>query len=426
MSDFDEAPDVEYLIGKPFEGEDIAVPIPYDKIHLTDVVNWYRNGDPSVRRHTIRRMIAADPVSAVEELMPTDNWQVRNLVNDGLRRHRAKEQIERLLRPAGADERPRPISLTDFLAEPDEDVRYRVDGLWPREGRIVLSAQNKSGKTTLTGNLVRSLVDGDDFLGQFGVERADRVVLIDNEMSPSQIRRWLRDQGIRKTDNVDVVSLRGRVSSFNILDASIRAEWAELIGEADVLIFDCLRPALDALGLSEDKESGRFLEALDELIHVAGIPELVLVHHMGHSNERSRGDSRLEDWPDAKWSLLKSADTDEGQPMEVFFKAFGRDVDQSEVRLAYDSDTRHLTVNGGSRRAATSGRIENGVQVFVADHPGCSQGQIEKAVQGDNMTIRNAIRSLTDEGRLRVEKQAPGKATLHFPTTPSDDFSEPG
>lgn len=403
--------------------EDLIGELPEDGLYLPDLVRWYQDSNGSDRRFAMRKVILVDPAIAVEMLMPEYDPRVRLDIVEGLRRHRVKEGIDKLLHPIADQPAPELVSLTEFLQEPDEEVRYRVDGLWPREGRIVLAAQNKSGKTTLTGNLIRSLVDGDQFLDTFDVERVERVVLIDNEMSPSQIRRWLRDQGIRKTDAVDLVSLRGRVSSFNILDPSIRAEWASLIGPADVLIFDCLRPALDALGLSEDKESGRFLEALDELIYAAGIPELVLVHHMGHSNERSRGDSRLEDWPDAKWKLVKPPDDDD-QTAPRFFAAFGRDVDQSEVRLAFDPETRHLRVDGGSRKANTNSRIENAVQLHVMDNPGCSQGQIEKAVEGDSTTIRKAIRALAADGWLRIEKQGPGRATLHYPDLPGSDFSE--
>lgn len=398
-----------------------------DELYLPDLVRWYRDSDASDRKFAMRHLIEVDPAVAVETLVPEYDARVRLDIVEGLRRHRVKEGIAKLLDPAKDQPRPAPVNLTAFLAEPDDDVRYRIDGLWPSDGRIILAAQNKSGKTTLVGNLARSLVDGDPFLDTFGVEPANRVVLIDNEMSPSHVRRWLRDQGIRKTDAVEIICLRGKVSSFDILDAATRVEWAELIGPADVLIFDVLRPALDALGLSEDKESGRFLTALDELCDAAGIPELVLVHHMGHTNERSRGDSRLEDWPDAKWRLVKQPDpdnpNDDGQNGPRFFSAYGRDVDQPEVRLGFDPDTRHLKVDGGSRRQTTRSKIENAVQLWVDDNPGCSQGDIERGVAGDNTTVREAIKALALDGWLRIEKQGPGRATLHYPSHPAEqDF----
>jgi hypothetical protein len=305
---------------------------------------------------------------------------------------------------------PTPMPLSDFLAEPDEETAYRVEGLWPTAGRVVLSAQNKAGKTTLIGNLMRSLADGEPFLDHYVVKPADRVLLVDDEMSPGTIRRWLRDQSIGNTRAIDVVSLRGRLSTFNLLDPVIRSEWATALGAADVLIFDCLRPVLDALGLSEDKEAGRFLEALDELICEAGIGELVVVHHMGHSNERSRGDSRILDWPDAIWKLLRE---DPDDPMsERFFSAYGRDVEQPEVRLAFNTADRHLVVNGGSRRDARAHRFEDDVLDFVQNNPGCSQSAIEKEVTGDTNAIRRAIKQLEAAHDLRVEHQ--GQTKRHF------------
>lgn len=356
----------------------------------------------AVRRAALYELAMGDPAGFVlakhgpsKEALDVEEEVHRLRVRDAARLGFNREQS------AGVQP-PRLVSLTDFLDEPDEEARYRVEGLWPSNGRIVLAAQNKSGKTTLVGNLIRSLADGDPFLGQFEVETAERVILLDNEMSQGQIRHWLRDQGIRKSDAVELIPMRGQLSSFNILDPTIQAEWAERIGPADVLIFDCLRPALDALRLSEDKESGQFLEAMDGLAKLANVSEIVIVHHMGHSNERSRGDSRLEDWPDAKWKLVRDDPDDPNS--RSFFKAFGRDVDQPEVRLAYDPTNRHLTVDGGSRGQAKANQLENDVLIFVGDSPGCSQSAIEEAVTGDRILIRRVTKDLIDSGFIRREK----------------------
>jgi hypothetical protein len=144
---------------------------------------------------------------------------------------------------------------------PDEITRYRIDTLWPIGGRIMLAAQYKAGKTTLTGNVMRSLCDGVWFLDQFRAEQAF-VTLIDFEMDKRTVRHWLRDQGIRQTDNARVWPLRGKVSSFDILGPQIRSEWAARIRSSEVLILDCLRPILDALGLDENREVGRLLQAI--------------------------------------------------------------------------------------------------------------------------------------------------------------------
>jgi hypothetical protein len=48
---------------------------------------------------------------------------------------------------------------------------------------------------------------------------------------------------------------------------AVRAEWARKLRDLDaaVVILDCLRPVLDALGLDESHDAGRLLVALDEL-----------------------------------------------------------------------------------------------------------------------------------------------------------------
>lgn len=243
-------------------------------------------------------------------------------------------------------------NLTELLAEPDTETPYLIEGLAPAGSRVILAAQAKSGKTVLTGNLVRSLVDMDPFLGRFAIRRrVDRVVVIDTELSENMVRRWFRDQGIVNTDRVDVAALRGRVGTFNILDEQCRADWANLLRGADYMVLDCLRPILDSLGLDENRDAGKFLVAFDALMAEAGISDALLVHHMGHSGERVRGDSRLQDWPDAHWRIVRA--TADDPDAHRFFTAYGRDVDLPEGRLVFIPENRRLTYNDGTRKAVT-------------------------------------------------------------------------
>lgn len=420
MADDDYSDQLAELIGGPGEGDP------------TDPIDALLAAPDEEKRWVLRRIAERDPVAAFRAVLPEYSEKERLHFAQEYRREQRRRRARRILeeeeKQQTAIERPKGASLTDLLAQPDEDVHFLIDRLWPAQGKVVLAAQNKAGKTTLVGNLVRSLVDGDAFLGQFKVEQVDRVVLLDNELSPGMVRRWLRDQGIVNTDAVDVFAMRGRLSSFDILDPATRAEWADHIGPADVLLFDPLRPALDALGLSEDKDSGRFLEALDELVAAAGIGHLGVVHHMGHSNERSRGDSRIEDWPDAKWRLVRDRsdpDDPDGNNAPRFFSAFGRDVDQPETRLDYSPEDRHLSVLGGSRRTVSQDRVATSIRAYVAGAEGCSGGEIERGVGGDTRLVRAAIKSLAEEGWLRLERQGPGKATKHYSATPAERDFDP-
>lgn len=341
-----------------------------------------------------------------------DAAEREQLLADEVARLQLRDEAQRHARAArdGAQEPPPLVGLADFLAVADEPTRYRLDGLWPIGGRVVLAAQAKTGKSTLVGNLVRSLADGDDFLDTYDVAIPEgRVILVDNELDPRTLRRWIRDQGIQNADKIDILSLRGRVSTFDLLDPVVRAGWARQLAErkAEVVIFDCLRPVIDALGLSEDKDAGRVLVAFDALLYDAGASEGFVVHHMGHSGERSRGDTRIRDWPDVEWKLLRERgeDGDEAAPEAArFLSAYGRDVDVPESELRFDPATRRLSFVGGSRETARAKDAVPAVLALLEDNPqGLSRSAVEARLRDSDhvrKAIRGAVAILEKQGRI--------------------------
>ncbi|HUR74428.1 MAG TPA: AAA family ATPase [Sporichthya sp.] len=339
-----------------------------------------------------------------------------------LHRMRVREDAARRHRQERATNTPEPdlVMLDDFLAVEDEPVRYRIEGLWPVGGRILPAAQYKAGKTTLRDNLVRALVDGEKFLDSFTVNPPrGRIVLIDNELDERMMRSWLRDQRIVNTNRVAVLPLRGKVGSFDILDPDTRARWAKKIQAVDgsVVILDCLRPVFDALGLDENKDAGRFLVAFDTLLDEAGAEEAAVIHHMGHTGERSRGDSRLLDWPDVSWRLVRDkAEEGEVDPSAArYFSAYGRDVNVPEGLLEYDPNGRRLCLVGGSRRDGKAAEILPFLYDVLWKYPKSSKNAIEKVLvpQGHGQKdIRAALALAVRNGVVTTAKGARG-ADLH-------------
>jgi RecA-family ATPase len=205
---------------------------------------------------------------------------------------------------------PTPRTLKDRLANKTKAIPYRIADLMLYGHRGLLVAQFKAGKTTMIVNLIRALVDNRPFLNKYRVAAVVDVTLIDVEMASedtNQLDEWYEKAGIVHQDRVKIVALRGAASSFNILDPEVRARWADNLRGTKFLILDCLRPILDALGLDENKDAGKFYVAFDALLKEAGIPEAFVVTHMGHTGERARGDSRNLDWPDVTWNLVRLA-----------------------------------------------------------------------------------------------------------------------
>lgn len=327
-------------------------------------------------------------------------------------RREAARIVDNESRPATPD--PEILTLTERLARPHPPTLWRIEGWQPADSRIVLAAQYKAGKTTLVGNLTRSLVDGDPWLGVGNVNPVRRrVVILDTEMGARQLDGWLADQRITNTDKVVPIPLRGHVAALDLLNPDRRREWADRLAElgCDYLILDPLKPVLDALGLDEHRDAGRFLVPFDELLVDAGIPDAAVVHHMGHTAERSRGDSRIRDWPDVEWRLVRE---DPDNPASTrYLSAFGRDVDIPESRVDYDPVTRRLTLVGGSRRDRDTNAALDAVLEFLTDNPGQSGRKIEEAVSDHpRSVVRAAVKAGIGSGTIVVE-QGPQRSRLH-------------
>ena len=365
-----------------FDADDIALMYAGNEVYVADPL-----AAPCTRYED-------DPTAAEPDAAEPDPFEAA--VSNRLEWIRANAEAKRRFdaEQSGDAELPPVRNLTELLETRYEDPDYLVAELAPTGGKVMVAAQGKAGKTQTMLNLVRSLADGGPFLGRFAIRPgAHRIVVIDDELSDRQIQKWFAGLDIQNTAAVaDVVGLRGQAGLFNILDEQTRARWAARLRQLDctVLIFDCLRPVFDALGLDENRDAGRFLVAFDALVREAGIGESFVVHHMGHSGERTRGDSRLVDWPDATWKLVR--EDAENADSARYFSAYGRDVSVPEGRLTFDPATRRLTYSDGSRSDAKAEAAL--IDVLAALNDDAGQG-------GSGLSGRNIEAATADAGHGR-------------------------
>jgi AAA domain/Domain of unknown function (DUF3854) len=350
-------------------------------------------------------------------------WKHGNVLDEyqlaeAKRRLRAQRQAKRELDAEENPPQPLPDgrNLADLLAAPRTETPFLIGDLAPAGGRVLLAAPGKAGKTTLIQNVIRSLADGKPFLSRFTIDKpCNRIVLIDTEMTANQLTEWMDDQNIGNVAAVDIWTLRGSVGTFDLLDKRCRAKWADKFAGADYLILDCLRPVLDALGLDESHDAGKFLVAFDTLLADAAIPDALIAHHMGHGAERARGDSRLIDWPDATWKIVRDEKTD-----ARYFSANGRDVDVWEGRLAFDAASRQLSYAGGSRTHSETEAAKPAVVDFLIGYTKAhGTGPTAKTMETDmhggehsRKSVRAALAELVSAGVVITAKGA-HNATAH-------------
>ena len=347
------------------------------------------------------------------ELALAHEIQVRRIRRDAEKAVVAEER--------GPSTPPTILTLRERLALPRQETQWRIHNWQPQGARVICAAQFKAGKTTLVGNTIRSLVDGDPFLGRdMVVPVSGKVVLADLEMGDSQLDEWLREQGIQHDDRVVVIPMRGRGASFDILDAATRSQWATRLRDlsADYLILDCFRPLMDALGLDEHRDAGRLLVAFDALLAEAKIAEAMVVHHMGHTNERSRGDSRLRDWPDVEWRLVRE---DDDPASSRFITAYGRDVNVPESQLDFNLDGRRLTIAGGSRRDIKTEDALASVKTVLKAGGEMSGRAIKTALKDSDhsrASIETALKAGAKAGALAAKEGERNSTLYSLPSVP--------
>lgn len=313
----------------------------YNFTHFNvDFSNYVRKPD-HVSDEMYEAMVAMDdpPVSGAP-WAPRNKEQFDELVESRLTFRFADEVAQQKMREIKIGVMPHPF-LQPFAQMLEKDYPEEVltiGMLWPRGGNVLLAATAKTGKSTLVANLIRSLCDGDDFLGNsefftHAIPAGRTLALLDLEMNERRVRSELEAQNIQNIDKLRVAVLRGQSQSFDITNDDQRKAWIEYLQANNVhtLIIDPIAPLLAQLNVDENDNFGvaQLFNMLDKVKAEAGVVDMMVVHHCGKNITAGwspRGASRFMDWPDALWMLKKDGDDQNDPNAPRLMKAIGRDV----------------------------------------------------------------------------------------------------
>ena len=369
-------------------------------------------GTPSVTYDPLNTWNSPQPQPTNPDNTPAENRH-QQLVNAELARLRAtrqaKQQLDNEEHQAQFREPPSRPTLTQELALPDDPITYRVNEIMPTGSNVLLTAQYKTGKTTLNLNLLKALADGEPFLGRYDINPlpdGKKAVWWNYEVDERQARRWLRDLNIQNLDRIAILNLRG----YRLTLTTDRGEdWAvQWLADHDAAYWQ-IDPAARAMVGSADENSnsevGHWLDTLDIIKERAGVDELTLATHTGRieqqvGSERARGATRLDDWADVRWLLTKDEDD------RRYLRFTGRDVDIDEEEITYDPDTRQLRASGrGGRKAVKAHDLADAIYDYIKTNPGKTQTNIKETVtQGKAGERWNMVNKLLTDGRIRSEQ----------------------
>lgn len=305
------------------------------------------------------------------------------------------------------------VYFSDRLSQPVREVRYLIEGLASVRDNITITGQYKTGKTLFVCNLVRALVEGEDFLDQFPVDdlKDCTVGFWSCEMSEQVLEdRYLRPQEFTEEGAARLILWHGRGFGVNLMD-DVGKQWAiNWLRSYDVTVWVvdsfariCAMAGVEA---NDNDQVLALLKTLDEIKHAAGVSELFLIAHTGRgemAKDRARGATVFDDWADARWVLTRDGNT-------RFLHVEGRDVELATRSLEYDPDTKRIVLGVDKRSAVVDFGVRN-VTDIVAANPGITKTALgtkikERKVPGysQNPEVAGLINEAEELGFIKSDK----------------------
>lgn len=381
--------------------------------------------DQEVKRRALARLMDMEAAEAAK---------------DQLKRKRAEEHMSENMHLIA------PVRTAADVVRDAAPQAPRIRKILPWDSSMLLTAQRKTGKTTMLANLAYALFTGEDFLGNpdfevRALEPGERVAILNYEVNGRTMAGDLEARGV-PMDRVILINLRGMLNPFRY--ERLKLQLAQQLREQNVaaVFVDTFGQAF----VGDDQNSAASVSAwLNELSvwtrGEVGAKDLILTAHAGWTGDRTRGSSALEDWPDSIVHL-KRKDADDLNSARML-RANGReDVDVEWGELPYDPDTREVTYvrpESVSPADAAQARLdemtahEDAVRAVLTEQPEIRREPLVEAARAHKRGLRKrGIESAVDRmvtcGEVLVQtlaaKGAPKVHSLNPDWSVADDSAD--
>lgn len=310
-------------------------------------------------------------------------------------------------------------TLADALMAERDPVPHRIQHLHRIGHNSTITGRYKTGKTTLGENILRSLVDGVDFLDRFAVVKPDgRVGLLNYELDENDMLDWLAKIGIKRKGQIALLNLRGhRFSLAHDRNQEELAKWCRDM-DVEVLHLDPHRRAFAGFGSENNNDDvNRFTDTLDLIKEDAGVRDLFLYVHMGRvvrdeGEEHARGATALDDWVDQRWIITRKQDT-------RFMYAEGRAGAVGEFALQIDLVTGRLVAVDGDRASlgpdtTRLDRLAGKVAHVARENPGKDTGWVLREAEVTTKGEQGKVIRRAEELDL-IFRRKRGTSSLVYP-----------
>jgi hypothetical protein len=172
----------------------------------------------------------------------------------------------------------RELAMDEYADMTKDAVEWRIHGLVPKPGKIILMGPPKAGKSTLAIALGNHAASGEDFYGH----KAEPGRVLYHQLDTGEVVwrdtiRRLREGGLRLNPNLRVIHPDDQKRPLNILQPDTRAYLKEALAlvRPDLVIIDTLRK----LHNGDENDSTEMKAVMDHVEDIYGGVSLILVHH---------------------------------------------------------------------------------------------------------------------------------------------------
>ena len=310
----------------------------------------------------------------------------------------------------------KPLSVTDILAEDLSPVEWIVENLIPEEGIVALSGVPGSYKSWISYHLAVCVAKGVPLFGQFQTKQ-NRVLIIDEENSPRLAHQRLLKLEVGETP-IYFLFMKGiKIDTRNDLEGLINLSNNLEIG---LIIFDSLirmhtKDENDAVAMA------RIAEALKEFTK-SGMSVLFTHHHRKQSpfggknlSQSLRGSSEILAFVDCHLAVEKTEEhliisqTKLRQAEELRpFKVGIRDEDDKVI-------FEYLGEHDEVKKKIEEAKIL--IVDYISEHDGATRQEMIQALgaQVGERTLSEALRSLENKEEIRSLRGSHGKKTYYLP-----------
>lgn len=347
------------------------------------------------------------------------------MVQHELLRMEVREEAGQRYRAAQEPEDSEPlVRLVSEVLEAEPEKQPRIERVLPWDSTLWLSAQRKTGKTTLLVNMAHSLLTGEKFLGECAVvplEPHERVGMLNFEVTPAKAAAMFSRRGVAP-DRVVQVDLRGRANPFH--NAKQLRALGEQLKALNVrsLFIDTFSHAFTGDSQNDATQVRAWIRQVNQWARlVVGATDLIVTDHAGWSdNARASGSSAKEADADHIMHLMISDPKDQNSVRHI--RTFGRTDDLVKGELLLDKDTETVTyreIDQAEKQAARAdqaladmGRAEDAIRLALmeATEPLRAQELCDLAGQTDlggplsNRALDQARQRLVTLGEIQTTR----------------------